>query len=258
MSYEFKSVPGYLPDILTQDGLEQLMATVCLVELHDVISFASYQPTNDELLAWRLQADNVSIDDALSLYDVSAATYAARMENIYSRGRAAALLTSVLGQVRIQDGDGKVVDGLSEVFIPMLAQLIVGMQGYYTAAFKQLEEDEDAECEDEDKDEDDGQQDAEHNECIVPPKTLFQRQLLWSSSRWPGLQAEVNEKLASEDSNNEFLAFDFPQVTVTAVSPPTPPGKNCFLILAFTRISFTLNSCASESGSDALGTKVWR
>ena len=112
--------------------------------------------------------------------------------------------------------------------------------------------------EDKDKDEDDGQQDAEHNECIVPPKTLFQRQLLWSSSRWPGLQAEVNEKLASEDSNNEFLAFDFPQVTVTAVSPPTPPGKNCFLILAFTHISFTLNSCASESGSDAFGAKVWR
>lgn len=230
-------VPGYLPDISTQGGLEQIMATVCLVELHSVISFSSYQPTNEELVAWRLQEDNISIDDALSLYDISAATYASRMENIYSRGRAIALLKAVLGQVTIQDRDGKIVDGWGELFIPMLAQLIVALRGYYETAFEQVEDDEDdedgedAEGVDEDGEPDaEGlreQQDSEHDDFFVPSKDLFHRQLQWVSSRWPELQAAVDGKLASEDDNNEFLAWDFPQITVM-VLPFAPSRKKFF------------------------------
>ncbi|RXW15232.1 hypothetical protein EST38_g10618 [Candolleomyces aberdarensis] len=226
--------PGYLPDVSTQDGLEQIMATVCLVELHNVISFSSYQPTNEELVAWRLQEDSISTGDALSLYDISAATYASRMENIYSRGRAIALLKAVLGRVTIQERGGKAVDGWGELFIPMLAQLIVALRGYYETAFERVEggeDDEDAEGVDEDGEPDaEGLQEqlgSEQDDFFIPSKVLFHRQLQWVSSRWPELQAAVDKKLASEDDDNEFLAWDFPQITVL-VSPFTPSRKKSF------------------------------
>ncbi|RXW12837.1 hypothetical protein EST38_g13015 [Candolleomyces aberdarensis] len=133
-------VTGYLPDISTQDGLQQLIATVCLVELHNMICLESYQPTNEELVAWRLQEDGISIDDALSLYDVSSVAYSSRMENIYSRGRAISVLKATLGRVTTQGEDGKTVDGWNDLFVPMLAWLLVALQGYYNMAFDQAED----------------------------------------------------------------------------------------------------------------------
>ena len=131
------------------------------------------------------------------------------MENIYGRGRAIAMLKAVLGRVTIQDREGKTLDGWDELFIPMLAWLIVALRGYYKAAFGQLDQDDESEAE-EDLQE---QQCAEHNDFDIPPEILFDRQLEWSSSRWPELQAEVN-RLTAQDESSEFLAWDFPHITV--------------------------------------------
>jgi hypothetical protein len=204
------------------------MATVCLVELHNVIFFSSYAPTEEELVAWRLQADGFSIDDALLLYDISAATYGSRMENIYSRGRAISVLKSILGRVTIHDVDGNTVDSWGKLFIPMLAHLIAALQRYYEAAFMQVEGGGDDDT-DKGADQDDGsgadeeQGGAEHDDYIIPLKILFDRQLEWSTSRWPELEAAVKES-TSENYDSECLAWDFPKVTIT-VNPPTSSRK---------------------------------
>ncbi|RXW19485.1 hypothetical protein EST38_g6372 [Candolleomyces aberdarensis] len=229
---------GFLPNVSTQDGLEQLLATICLVELQNVICSSSYRPTGEELVAWRLSNAGISIDDALSLYDISAATYAMRMENIYSRGRGISLLKAVFGRITIQDRDGKVVDGWSALFIPMLAHLIVALQRYYQMTFEQvgdgegdnraepMEQDDRSDAEEDLRE---GGEEKEHedefDDVAIPPQTLFYRQLQWSSSRWPELQAAVDE-LTLETTN--FLAWEFPPITITAVSPfaPSSPLTN--------------------------------
>lgn len=208
------------------------MATVCLVELHNVICFSSYIPTNEELVAWRLHADGISIDDALSLYDISAATYGSRMENIYSRGRAISVLKSILGRVTIHDVDGNTVDGWGKLFIPMLAHLIAALQRYYEMAFMQVEGGGDDDMDkgadqDNGSDADEEQRCAEYDNFTVPLKILFDRQLEWSTSRWPELQAAVKES-TSENYDSEYLAWDFPKVTI-AVNPPTSSRKKPFL-----------------------------
>lgn len=191
------------------------MATVCLVELHNVICSSSYAPTNEELVAWRLQQDNISIDDALSLYDISATPYGSRMENIYSRGRAISLLKSILGRSTIHDEHGNKVDGWGELFIPMLAHLIAALRRYYETAFLQVQDDDD----------DSGAE--EYDDFIVPPEDLFNHQLQWSTSRWPELQAAVKNS-TSQDYDSKCLAWDFPKVTIT-VDLPTPSREAPFL-----------------------------
>ncbi|RXW11431.1 hypothetical protein EST38_g14424 [Candolleomyces aberdarensis] len=203
------------PNISTQHGLEQLLATVCLAELQNVICGLSYLATNEDLFVWRLQEAGISADEALSEYDVSAATYSMRMENVYSRGRAIGLLKAVFARVTIQDSEGNAVEGWSELFIPMLAQLIVALRNYYQMAFENAEGDEGSDTTDEDCQ----QRDDDLVDFTIPPSSLFYRQLEWTSSRWPELQAAV-DRLSLDDDNSSFLAWDFPQITITAVSSP--------------------------------------
>ena len=125
----------------------------------------------------RLHVDGVSIDDALSLYDISASPHGSCMENIYGRGRAVALLKATFYKMTLTNSDGQQLDGWDDLFIPMLSQLIVGLQAYYDAAF-QGQEDSD--------DEEEGQAKT-YSDFDVPSCDLFPQQLQWSAFCWPEL-----------------------------------------------------------------------
>lgn len=183
----------------------------------------------------------MSVEDALTHYDVSATPYSQRMENVYSRGRAVALLKAVLGRLTIQDSRGNILEGWSELFIPMLAHLVVALRTYYQMAFEDREDDDGDNSDDED----------ELVDFIIPPLALFEHQLEWTEHRWPELAAAVKELSTDNYDSSCLLAWDFPSITITAVAPLVPSGE--LLFGSGSVIQLTVLSPTYTSGIDAVG-----
>ncbi|RXW25757.1 hypothetical protein EST38_g5 [Candolleomyces aberdarensis] len=206
--------PGYLPDILSRDGIEQLLATACLAELQNAICSLSYDPTNDNLWIWQLGLDGINVDKALDQYDVSAVPYASRLENIFSRGRACVLLKAVFSRVIIKNDNGEHLDGWNDLFIPMLAWLIVAIQEYSRRAFAkkcQGDKDDDEEC---DHSGENNVADDQWTKGDHMLRRLLSRQMEWTSRRWNELQEEVNRLAADGSVKPELLEWDMPRFTI--------------------------------------------
>ena len=72
---------GYLPDILTREGIDQLLATACLVELQNALCPLSYSPTTGDIWIWQLGQKGLTAEDALELREADAAASATELSS---------------------------------------------------------------------------------------------------------------------------------------------------------------------------------
>ncbi|KAJ2923291.1 hypothetical protein H1R20_g13803, partial [Candolleomyces eurysporus] len=210
---------GYLPDILSRDGIEQLLATACLAELQNAVCSLSYKPTDDDLWILQLGQRGMTVEEALELYNVSATPYASRLENIFSRGRACALLKTVFNRVILTNDNGEHLDGWKDLFILMLTWLVAAIQEYSQQAFAQGCQD-NKDYEDHDSSGEDEAVDEQRAEDHHRLRALFDRQMEWTSRRWDELQEAVNRLTAAGSVKPNLLEWDMPQFTVAEKPGP--------------------------------------
>ena len=216
--------PEYLPDILSRDGIEELLAIACLAELQNTVCPLSYKPTDDDLWILQLGKKGMTVEDALEDFDVSATSYASRLENIFARGRACVLLKAVFSRVILMNDSGERVDGWNDLFIPKLAWLLVALQEYSRQALARKHQD------DQDDDEEydgSGEGDVADSQWVGDDTrfhALFNRQIEWTSSRWNELQEAVNRLATSKGVKPDLLEWDMPHFTVAEESDPGKSG----------------------------------
>ena len=214
--------PEYLPDILSRDGIVELLATACLAELQNTVCPLSYKPTDDDLWILQLGKKGMTEEDALEEFDVSAAPYTSRLENIFGRGRACILLKAVFSRVVLTNDKGEHLDGWNDLFIPMLAWLIAALQGYSRQAFAKKHRDDKDEGEEYDSSGENEPEAADDKWTEDDRKfqTLFNRQIEWTSCRWNELQEAV-KRLANESVQPDLLEWDMPYFTVAEKPGPS-------------------------------------
>ncbi|KAH6909496.1 hypothetical protein BKA70DRAFT_1221737 [Coprinopsis sp. MPI-PUGE-AT-0042] len=182
---------GHVPDFTTASGLTDLIVFACGIELQNVICPLSYKPTDDEhLVAMLKKKCGVSPDDALQKYDFSQSTHEMRVQNVHSRGRVIALLEFIFARIDVIDKcDGSLLDPWFELFIPTLAWFIHALRAY--ASLTSLE-----------------------------PNALFDRQLEWTTKRWPELETYSHAFSKIDSAPLELFWPEYPQVTVSPAHDP--------------------------------------
>ncbi|KAH6891822.1 hypothetical protein BKA70DRAFT_1440992 [Coprinopsis sp. MPI-PUGE-AT-0042] len=181
---------GHIPDFTTAIGLTDLIVFACGIELQNVICPLSYKPTDDEHLIAMLGNCGVSPDDALYKYDFSRSTHEMCVQNVHSRGRIIALLEFVFARIEVvDDRDGARLDPWRDLFIPTLAWFIHAMRTYA-------------------------------NLTSLEPIALLDRQLHWTTKRWPELETCAQDFTSTSPTPLDLFWPSYPQVTVSAALPP--------------------------------------
>ncbi|KAH6879976.1 hypothetical protein BKA70DRAFT_1447684 [Coprinopsis sp. MPI-PUGE-AT-0042] len=176
---------GHIPDFTTASGLTDLIVFACGIELQNAICPLSYKPTDDDHSVAMLKKCGVSPDDALQKYDFSQLTHKMRVQNVQSRSRVIALLEFIFARVDVIDqGDGSHLNPWFDLFIPTLAWFIHALQAYASLT-------------------------------SLKPMDLFNRQLEWTTKRWPELEAFSHAFRTISSTPLVLFWPEFPQVTVS-------------------------------------------
>ncbi|KAH6906912.1 hypothetical protein BKA70DRAFT_1223778 [Coprinopsis sp. MPI-PUGE-AT-0042] len=157
----------------------------------NVICPLSYKPTDDQhLVAMLKKKCGVSPDNALQKYDFSQSTHEMRVQNVHSRGRVIALLEFIFARIDVIDKcDGSLLDPWFELFIPTLAWFIHALRAYASLTY-------------------------------LEPNALFDRQLEWTTKRWPELETYSNAFSKIDSAPLELFWPEYPQVTVSPAHDP--------------------------------------
>jgi hypothetical protein len=142
-------------------------------------------PTREDAVVGGINRLGYSPEDALDLHDVSATSQKDRIETVYARGRAVAVLRAVFTRIQLEDSEGNSIDPWRALYLTTLAWMIDALQDYRTRSSQANvsgASESDEELSEEDSDDDDQVMDS------FPPKELFERQIGWSAEHWADLQ----------------------------------------------------------------------
>jgi hypothetical protein len=199
-----------LPNTNNPEDLKRLLIFACYIELQNVLTRKSYDPTTNPRLIAGLAAKNITPEAAITQYSISAVSFDARVQNAYSRGRISILLDSVFSTMVVFDKDGEDQDPWEFLFIPALSWFIYSLRDYWERSNRIPS--------------DPGE------EVSLFSYDLLEQQIGWVSSRYADydLQAAVDDLDDALPYVNNFI-WDWPEFTIHGVArPTTSPGALFF------------------------------
>lgn len=170
---------GHVLNANSRDGVEDAVLLALFAEFQNLLSEDSYRPTEDREVLDALDRIGKTARWALEQGDISQQSYGQRIQHVYARGRAAAIMDALAKAWCFESPEGAILNLWEDIYLPTVTHVIRAFQAYLKKSRK--------------------------DSGYVVPKKLFDRHIASVAGRWGSDQGGVRSPTAVRDGNIHLL-----------------------------------------------------